>query len=397
MGYPIYTQDQVNLNLEDSGTNAPVLPTSTSQAPAFSFSGSSALVDETGQVSNIRRNDETGDLYDATGLNSQAQTALGVGAPSEDSGTLTRALTSTRINAAGPTNSNITPQDNILDKFASYTYSLSWYMLSVAQASSLKAAQRINTGGWSLLMQSGGAGSGQSAATTGANLLNSLFGGASGGAQGGRNKYFALDYYMDNLIIQSSFNNIAMSTVNKISFSVTEPNGITLLQNLAAAVKDMYKDSKVTAKDAIYVMVIKFYGYDSQGKMITASSSGGSRAAVTKYFPFKIANFEFKAANRAVEYMIEGLPLNDMIGKSSALGSVPQNYELVGVTVDDVLNGKAAVSNAAASDAGDRGAENKPSGNQGAPTNAPPLTSETLSTIGSTPYDNTDSSLGIGA
>lgn len=397
MGYPIYTQDQVNLNLEDSGTNAPVLPTSTSQAPTFSFSGSSAIVDETGQVSSIRRNDETGDLYDATGLNSQAQTALGVGAQSEDSGTATNALTSTRINAAGPTNSNITPQDNILDKFASYTYSLSWYMLSVAQSSSLKAAQRINTSGWSLLMQSGGASAAQSSATPGGNLVNSLLGGASAGAQGGRNKYFALDYYMDNLIIQSSFNNIAMSTVNKISFSVTEPNGITLLQNLAAAVKDMYKDSKVTAKDAIYVMVIKFYGYDSQGKMITASSSGGSRAAVTKYFPFKISNFEFKAANRAVEYMVEGLPLNDMIGKSSALGSVPQNYELVGVTVDDVLNGKAAVSNAAASDAGDRGAENKPSGNQGAPTNAPPLTSETLSTIGSTPYDNTDSSLGIGA
>lgn len=192
MGYPIYTQDQVNLNLEDSGTNAPVLPTSTSQAPTFSFSGSSAIVDETGQVSSIRRNDETGDLYDATGLNSQAQTALGVGAQSEDSGTATNALTSTRINAAGPTNSNITPQDNILDKFASYTYSLSWYMLSVAQSSSLKAAQRINTSGWSLLMQSGGASAAQSSATPGGNLVNSLLGGASAGAQGGRNKYLSL-------------------------------------------------------------------------------------------------------------------------------------------------------------------------------------------------------------
>jgi hypothetical protein len=246
-------------------------------------------------------------------------------------------------------------------------------------------------------MQSGGASTAQQAATTGNTLLDSVFNRVGGGAQGGRNKYFALDYYMDNLIIQSSFNNIAMSTVNKISFTVTEPNGITLLQNLAAAVKDMYKDSKVTAKDAVYVMVIKFYGYDSQGKMITASSSGGSRAAVTKYFPFKIANFEFKAANRAVEYMIEGLPLNDMIGKSSALGSVPQNYELVGVTVDDVLNGKAATSNAATSDAGDRGAQNKPSGNQGAPTNAPPLTSQTLSTISSTDYGDNINSLGVGA
>jgi hypothetical protein len=392
MGYPIYTQ--VNQNLEDSGTDAPVLPLSASQAPIFSSSSSSSIFG----AGTTRQNNETGEFYDATGLDSQAQTALGVGALGEDSGFLTSALAAVEINAAGPTNSGITPQANILDSFASYTYSLSWYMLSVAQASSLKAAQRINTGGWSLLMQSGGAAAAQSAATPGGNLLSSLFNSAGGGAQGGRNKYFALDYYMDNLIIQSSFNNIAMSTVNKISFSVTEPNGITLLQNLAAAVKDMYKDSKVTAKDAIYVMVIKFYGYDSQGKMITASSSGGSRAAVTKYFPFKIANFEFKAANRAVEYMIEGLPLNDMIGKSSALGSVPQNYELVGVTVDDVLNGKAAVSNAATSDAGDRGAENKPSGNQGAPSNAPPLTSQTLSTISNTDYsDNTDSSLGIGA
>ena len=43
MGYPIYTQDQVNRNLEDSGTDAPVLPTSTSQAPAFSSSDSSSI------------------------------------------------------------------------------------------------------------------------------------------------------------------------------------------------------------------------------------------------------------------------------------------------------------------------------------------------------------------
>jgi hypothetical protein len=57
-------------------------------------------------------------------------------------------------------------------------------------------------------MQSGGASAAQSSATPGGNLANSLLGGASAGAQGGRNKYFALDYYMDNLIIQTSFNNL---------------------------------------------------------------------------------------------------------------------------------------------------------------------------------------------
>jgi hypothetical protein len=38
------------------------------QVAAVTGAGSSALVDETGKVSNIRRNEETGELYDATGL-----------------------------------------------------------------------------------------------------------------------------------------------------------------------------------------------------------------------------------------------------------------------------------------------------------------------------------------
>lgn len=366
MGFPIYRQDQLN---RDLGTDAPVRTLEQTQAPLAKYTGSSAIFDETGAVSNFRRNEETGELYDGTGLESVVPTGLGIGALSEDLGKLTRGVVSTSINSSNALNSGIKPQPNILDDFASYTYSLSWYMLTVEQSKALKIAQKINTTQWSLLMQSGGATTTQAGTATPSSLAATLTG-ATSSASPGRNKYFSLDYYLDNLVIETSFNNIAMSTVNKISFTVTEPNGITLLQNLAYAVQDMYKDSKVTAKDAVYVMAIKFFGYDANGNLITASSSGGSKAAVTKYFPFKIADFEFKAANRAVEYMVQGLPLNDIIGKSSALGSIPQNYELVGVTVDDLLNGKATSSNSAATESSDRGSQNKATPNQGAPSPA---------------------------
>lgn len=358
MSYPIYTQDQVN---QDLGTNDPVRTTEDTQGTS-SDTSSSAMPYTSDTSDNSLASQPlfaTGD-DDGNPLPPTASTQPGAGAPSEDAGTRTVATAELSINSSNQLNSQVTPQPNALDKFASYTYSLSWYMITPEQAKGLKAVQKINTNQWSLLMQSGGATSTQTGVAQGLTTSS---------ASTGRNKYFALDYYMDNLIIETSFNNVAMSSVNKISFTVTEPNGITLLQNLAHAVRDMYKDTKVTAKDAIYIMAIKFYGYDAMGNQLTLSSSGGTGAAVTKYFPFKIANFDFKAASRAVEYMIEGMPLNDIIGKSSALGSIPENYQLVGETVDDLLNGKAPT-NTTAAESNDRGSQNKTAPNEGSSSNA---------------------------
>ena len=69
----------------------------------------------------------------------------------------TKSGTNTTFNAATNPSNPIKPSPNVLDQFASYTYSLSWYLLTPQQANVMSNTSKINTNQWSLLAQSGGA------------------------------------------------------------------------------------------------------------------------------------------------------------------------------------------------------------------------------------------------
>lgn len=184
-------------------------------------------------------------------------------------------------------------------------------------------------------------------------------------AQPGRNKFFTNDFYIDDLEIDAAFLDSGTPTNSyKISFKITEPNGMTLLFALNNAVRDLYKQPTAAPNTAQFVMVIRFYGWDEQGNLITkvAPASGQSaagsatatptnaNATVVKYFPFIIQNFTFKNEGKAVEYHIDGAGINYFYSQSTALGSIPDNYNLVGQTVDQILNGSATTPNSASSD-----------------------------------------------
>jgi hypothetical protein len=161
----------------------------------------------------------------------------------------------------------IVPLSNVLDQYASYTYSLTMYLITPKQLEEMQKSYRINPATWQLLIQSGGA----PANPTGASQSN-------------RNQYFKLDYYLDNLVIETAFQGKGTGqahNITNVSFTITEPLGITLIKNLYNAVNDLYtlqnvsKDSpNFTAGN--YVMAIRFYGYDAEGnlsKRPTTSSS----------------------------------------------------------------------------------------------------------------------------
>lgn len=260
----------------------------------------------------------TGTAGDST---AKANQQIGVGAASDDKGSSTTVPVA--VNAQG--GSSVTPSPNVLDQYANYTYALSWYLLTPEQFTTMKETSKLNTNGWSLLMQSGGAPVKE------------------------RNKYFMLDYYMDNLEIETSFLNNMVASATSLNFTVTEPNGITLIGNINKAVRDLYKQPAGSVQNAFYVMVIRFYGWDAQGNLVTkvspvagtpGTTPGVSNSVVVKYYPFQITKLTFKAANKAIEYRIEGNMPQYTYATGSALGSVPHNVELSGETVDDVLNGK---------------------------------------------------------
>ena len=49
----------------------------------------------------------------------------------------------------------------------------------------------------------------------------------------------------------------------------------------------------------------------------------------------------FRVANKVIEYALKAKPMPYFLNTSQNRGTIPFNYELVGATVDDVLNGKA--------------------------------------------------------
>ena len=233
------------------------------------------------------------------GTTNNAATSIGA-----DDNSGTNATTQQIINQSFgvSTNSTIVTQPNVLDRYASYTYAISWYLLTPSQFNSITtggAAPAFNTASWTLLMQSGGA------------------------PIRGRNQYFPVDYYLDDLEIDSFLmgRGTNMSTNGMdIRFKVVEPNGITLIQNLYQAVVAAYKTpqpvglgststaagtagatasatTNTTANQtnsqppnyakAQYCLIIEFYGYDAQGNLIapatgqTVNGSTGQTNSVT--------------------------------------------------------------------------------------------------------------------
>jgi hypothetical protein len=244
-------------------------------------------------------------------------------------------------------NQTITARPNVLDQYASYTYAISWWLLTPEQYNNLGAAGRKapapNTGNWTLLIQSGGA------------------------PAAGRSQFFPVDYYFDDLEIESFLMGKGTGMSNngmEIRFKIVEPNGITLIQKLYDAVVSAYKNPAPAAPTspgggptvsanqsskqipnyaaAQYCLTIQFYGYDSQGKLVapaTGSSGTGPPAVIKKYYPFLLNNISFRTVANQVEYNIIGYPVPYETGTAQARGTIPFGFALAGTTVSQLLQG----------------------------------------------------------
>lgn len=271
----------------------------------------------------------------------------------------------------------IVSQPNVLDQYASYTYGISWYILTPEQYNQL-STPNFNTGSWSLLMQSGGA------------------------PVGSRNQYFPNDYYLDDLEIETFLmgKGTNMSTnAMEIKFKVVEPNGITLIQNLYKAVVSAYKNSSASSISAAttragtvsaqgtagaanqtnqapnygaaqYCLTIEFYGYDSNGKLVAPATgqytSNGQlgntnpQAVIKKYYPFIIQNITFRTVANAIEYNVVASAIPYATAGSQSRGTIPFGFQLSGQTVAQILQGAPKTSSTANTDPGARNDQPSP-------------------------------------
>jgi hypothetical protein len=321
--------------------------------------------------------------------NTQAPTSGGVGA-----GTSRNAADSRNPDNTPPASSNtaqqiinqtfanqrIVAQPNVLDQYASYTYAISWWLLTPGQYNSLTTglAPAPGSGNWSLLMQSGGA------------------------PIAGRNQFFPDDYYLDDLEIETVLmgKGTGMSTNGMtLKFKVVEPNGLTLIQNLYSAVQGAaLNTSAQTSQQAAsgtttpgtvnanqtsqppnygaaqYCLTIEFYGYDERGNLVAPargqiSTTGqlattNPQSVIKKYYPFLIENITFRTVANQVEYYVVGNPVPYDTGTSQARGTIPFAFQLSGQTVGQLLQGGPAVTATTQADPGARTSKPAPNMNE---------------------------------
>jgi hypothetical protein len=308
----------VTKNSVDSGTDAPVRTITQTQAtPAYA----PGLLRDPGLLIDPGDADAQPGGYYGGGV-APAATQPGFGAGGEEAAP--RNATRVEIDNIF-TETQITPQPNVLDQYASYTYSASVYLLPAAQYKTMmETKQRTLTGG-QLLFQSGGA------------------------PTGGRNQFFSLDYYIDKFEIKSFI--VGKGTglthnAKEINMTVVEPNGITLIDNLTRAVQAIMPEGekKKSITSAVYLLIIRFYGYDSQGNLVRGGVSRNTDttdtgAFIEKWFPFIIKDIKFRVANKTVEYDISAAAPQFQINAGQARGTIPFNIELSGQTIKDLLSG----------------------------------------------------------
>jgi hypothetical protein len=251
----------------------------------------------------------------------------GAGSPPDDAGSarITRAEIDAIFNEQ-----KIVAQPNVLDQYASYTYQASVYLCNEASYNRLIESKTKSVDGLQLLFQTGGA------------------------SQIGRSQYFSNDYYIDRVEIKSKIigkgTNMSHNAMD-IKINVVEPYGITLVDNIDKAVQSYLGSDDIKKKNfsaAIYLLVIRFYGYDAQGNLVrggvaldNADGVTDRNAFIEKFYPFCLANINFKVASKAVEYQLECKPVPNIINASTDRGTILYNIELSGQTLRDLLAGPA--------------------------------------------------------
>lgn len=341
-----------NTNTANTGTNAPTRPISQTQAvPAITAQPT------LGSIINRPSPGSTAAGWVVNPVNALTNAVIGAFSGGDDA--YTNSLRG-RINQFAATNKVIKPQPNALAQYYSYTYSISLYIMSPTDYKKMVLDKKHYIPGYQLLMQSGGAPfvneqntppNGAAPSSVGNNPVNNTQ--AQQTASAGRNQYFPLDYYLDDLRIQHLMlgkGTRGPQPITEMSFKILEPNGLSLLDNLFNAVQ-AYTGKRQNYLAQNYLMVIRFYGYDQNGNLVRAAgfpdagnATTTSGAVIEKYIPFQFKNITFKIANKITEYNCTATLVQNAVASGQGRGTIPYNVELTAKTINEVFNSKASFS-----------------------------------------------------
>ena len=330
---PVSTNAQILPTTESNpttGTDAPTRTAESTQAPTTAAGGPGAVVTTPGGSGGSGGSGAVVTTPGEPGGSGAVVTTPGgpgAAASSDDNTVSTQPeQTATPVgNSTNPPGPAIVSQPNILDQYQSYTYNISVYMISTAAYRTIAETKKFSPAGSQLLFSSGGA---PAPGQTDPNI-------------GQRSPFFPTDYYIDNIELTSLLSNQGTGMPHnsvELNFTVTETNGITLLQNLTQAAGQQQANNPTDNRgylNQLYLMVIKFYGYDSSGNLVSGVSGPGP--TITKYIPFVVGNLGFKIASRAVEYSWQCLTLQETVATGPKFASVPFNIEYSARTLKESI------------------------------------------------------------
>ena len=228
----------------------------------------------------------------------------------------------------------IVAKPNPFKDFATMTYAISLYLLDKPAYEKIMNQGIKSVAGLPLLIQSGGA----------AEDTVGTFGAF-------RDPNFHLDFYIDDIEIEGGVSGTSTQSVHnafKINFRVKEPNGLTFLDSLHAAVKDHhlrkgFPADKINYAAQQYLMVIRFYGYDKFGRIVDGTTvsktepTSDTRAVSEKFIPFIFSGIKFTMAEHMIEYNCECAAIQSFFSQVGTHSAIPFNVELTGGTVASVL------------------------------------------------------------
>ena len=154
---------------------------------------------------------------------------------------------------------------------------------------------------------------------------------SAGGNYKNRNPYFLLDYYMDDLEIDTVIGPGSGGTTNTgLTFKITEPYGMTLLNSFVMAANYFGSYKYI---DQPYLLKVFITGYDSTGKHIGTTGLGQR----TRYIPIRFTDFKFGVTEQGTVYNVEAVPYNSM-GNLQTTATVPIDIQIPAKTVSDFFN-----------------------------------------------------------
>lgn len=221
----------------------------------------------------------------------------------------------------------IVPQPNRLAGLASQTYTISVYLMDKEEFTKFLGTDKKILPSQQLIMQSGGAPFGE------------------------RNKYFDVDFYPENLEFKCQIGKQGSGSPHNVvtmKFDVIEPQGITFLERLRQAVWAHTGKNEMTFGAQNYLMVIRFYGYDDKGNLVSnaainngdlTDTTSDPDALVEKFIPFQMTDVKYKIRTAAVEYNITCTIPQQIVGYSTARGTIPFNFQLSASDVQTLFNG----------------------------------------------------------